>query len=263
MRAGSLIFICLFGLSACREMMPDLSPMRIVNLDVYEGEDDEEVVGFSSSIMNPGEGPFEVFSEENLRIGRGMDSTSTAYQVIYDDNGRVSRRVKVGDFVYHDEHNHWHVEAAAKYSVVEANDDGTGGRFGRNSGLIAEKVSFCMRDSVKMNPSVRNDRRYRRCSGQTQGINAGYNDFYNYSIPGQNFSSAMLRTGKVYYIINEVNPRRNFLETNFDNNLTWTSFVLREGRRGRTLEEIAHARCDGVSGGCGEYYQYDNLDLNE
>lgn len=240
--------------------LPDLAPMKILDLDIYYDEDENEVLGFASAIMNIGEGPLEVHSAQNLVRGQSTDSSSVATQYIYDKFGNLDSKVQIGVFVYHAHHNHWHLVNVEKYSVYEAADDGHGGVFGKNTGLGHQKVSFCLRDSAKVNPNFQTKRTYRKCTGKVQGISAGFTDLYDYYLDGQYFKSRSLRSGKVYYVVNEVNPGRSITEENYDNNLQWASFVLRRTRRGRVLEIKATSKCDFIEGGCGEYINVDNLE---
>lgn len=257
-RTSTLFLLVMVAIS--KPLLPDLAPMKILDIDTYEDEDDDEVIAFASAIMNIGKGALEVRSEENLVRGGNPGSTSVATQVIYDDKGNIDSRNQIGVFVWHPEHNHWHLIDVERYSVYEAADDGHGGKFGASSNIGHSKVSFCLRDSAKVNPRFTTMRKYRRCTGRVQGISAGFTDLYDWYIDGQYFKSRALKTGKIYYLINEANPSRTITEENYDNNLQWASFVLKGRRRVRRLEVIAYSKCDFIKGGCGEYINVDNLE---
>ena len=78
---------------------------------------------------------------------------------------------------FHPSHNHWHVDASARYWLTKPGD----------TEMIARhrKVSFCLRDTIRL-PDRTRHAFYGACSRDArQGITPGWGDVYQWFLPGQ------------------------------------------------------------------------------
>lgn len=219
-----MYFVAVFCSSGI-PLLPNLTPARTRNIQLDYISDVENLL-FTTSIANIGVGPFDVYSVENPQSTPSSISTpsSKATQLIYDASGAVVETNFIGDFVYHPSHHHWHLENVARYSIYPALDNGNGGRYNSDSNVgISKKVTFCMEDSVKINPSVTAAPVYTVCGAHNQGISPGYLDVYAYFIPDQSIETQNFPDG-IYYIVTEVNPDGWYKESNYTDNINWSSF---------------------------------------
>ena len=144
---------------------------------------------FESALGNTGRGPLETRPDDREECVRGQRHAS---QVIYrdvDGSGRYKRSVdtrkwirSAGCMVFHPRHNHWHFDAASRYSLVPANDQTSVSRH--------RKTSFCLRDSrrvpVPWGAAKRYGAYYGSCDqNNPQGIMIGWADVYQSFLPGQ------------------------------------------------------------------------------
>jgi hypothetical protein len=175
---------------AASPLYPDLRtlPARNVQFDTatIEGAS-HQVLRFTSTIWNAGRGPLE------LR-GESQSDRTYVYQRIYDEAGGFTEHA-VGEFAYHEAHNHWHFENFAEYQLwTRAEYDAweTSGRLEgqarwRGSKTTGQGESYCVRDSriVQMLPGSPEARGYRRCGLGLQGVSVGWGDSYPYYLPEQ------------------------------------------------------------------------------
>src|SRR5206468_7478605 len=105
----------------------------------YDPATGRKLLRFSTTIANLGEGPLEVIPTNNAATGM-----TDAYQRLYghDDQGNwfVANTSYVGTFIFHPEHEHWHMEDFARYELHDVAPDGS---VGGTVLASSEKVSFC------------------------------------------------------------------------------------------------------------------------
>jgi hypothetical protein len=144
------------------------------------------VLRFGNTAWNAGAGPLELRAEP-LDI-----DTATAYQRILDANGElVSERV-IGEFIFHPEHNHYHLEDFALYQLWTRAAYDTWVASGGTSGTpiaVSSKVTFCLEDGLRLVPTLPGSPAgpaYTICS-QTglSGISVGWGDWYPANLYGQ------------------------------------------------------------------------------
>jgi len=122
-------------------------------------------------------------------------------------------------------------------------DDGTGGRWGPVLGNSV-KETFCLIDYVPADGTKPESRAYFSCFGD-QGISVGWIDQYHHSTPLQDIDITGAPTG-VYYLVSKANPVEIFLESDYANNVAWTSFrLLRESSGNAKIAVISHSPCTG------------------
>jgi Lysyl oxidase len=158
--------------------------------------------------------------------GDGDDNDVLVKQRVFNDvdgNGAFSRSidtsslsVDVGCRYYHPEHDHYHVEAFARYSLQNV----TTGAIARSGG----KISFCVADTNTFNLSLpgapasgfySDDDCDARLS--TQGISVGWSDHYGWKLSGQEIDVTGMPSGQ-YCLIAETDPEDRLDETNEANN---------------------------------------------
>ena len=200
-----------------------------------------EVLRFSNAFANIGQGPWRMSPVFPL-VGGG---TQDAIQQILDSSGRVVCEKVVSQFVFHPEHNHWHINNVALFEVRAASPDGplVGSRF---------KVTFCLIDWYRLDDnSPTAERTYFDCNGAYQGISPGWADQYHQSTEGQQLDITSAPPG-VYYLLSTVNFLGNFLEKDTSNNRAWVSFELTRDSSGNAkISIIGHSPCE-TPGLCGE-----------
>jgi hypothetical protein len=175
------------------------------------------------------------------------------FQEILNASGAVVSEAPVSEFVFHPEHNHWHITAVALYEIRAANDDGTGGNMGGVVGGQSLKTTFCLIDWIKPEGNSNTGARtYFDCRPDArQGLSVGWVDQYHHALEGQEVEIKSDMGVGIYYLLTKANPDGNFLETTLSNNSAWTSFRLSRDSSGKAkITEIAHSPCSG--GLCGE-----------
>jgi hypothetical protein len=139
---------------------------------------------FSSTLADVGAGPLEVVPRPGNRCPKGKRDVAQA--VYQDKNGdhrfeRATEHRRVfrqsGCMQFHPAHNHWHIDASARYWLTKPGVD-----------IVLAghaKVSFCLRDSRRM-PDRKRARVYGFCSrDKRQGISPGWGDVYEWFLEGQ------------------------------------------------------------------------------
>src|SRR5947207_4444535 len=144
------------------------------------------VLRFGNTAWNTGAGPLELRAEP-------LDTnTATAYQRILDANGQlVSERV-IGEFIFHPQHNHYHLEDFALYQLWTRAEYDAWVASGGTSGApmaVSSKVTFCLEDGLRLAPTLPGSPAapaYTICS-QTglSGISVGWGDWYPAYLYGQ------------------------------------------------------------------------------
>jgi len=162
-------------------LIPDLTilrePLEEYRVDRLSGG--RKLLRFSVAIFNQGDGPMEA---RGNRTSRRQPMAGT--QAIYRRDGTMESR-PIGQFIYHKLHDHWHVVDIADYRLLNALGSEVG---------ATKKVSYCLRDDDKIDPTLPNAsvyKRYKDCArGRTKlrlktGISVGWADVYDTSVPGQ------------------------------------------------------------------------------
>jgi hypothetical protein len=207
----------------------------------------EEFLRFSNGIANIGAGPFQIRPENDP-----VTLKTTGFQEVLNAAGAIVVNQPVSEFVFHPEHNHWHITAVALYEVRTALDNGTGGNMGGVVGGQSLKTTFCLIDWIKLEGNSNNNgRTYLECRPDArQGLSVGWVDQYHMALEGQEVKITGVAPG-TYYLRTTANPDGNFLETTTANNSAWTSFTLSRDSSGNAkITEISHSACSG--GLCGE-----------
>jgi len=210
-------------------LLPDVivRPLSEIRIQKAQGV---KLLRFASIIGNRGAGVVElkpdsaVSSASNDCDGDGdAVNDRRAFQRVFrdaDGDGVFTRGVDTvfdkrfaGCSVFHADHNHWHFEEFARYRLVKP----ATGRIVSSS----EKVSFCVRDSIRFDPSLPGSPgsvHYGDCDqGSVTGLSIGWADYYGSSLPGQGLDVRGLADGR-YCLRNEADPRDRLDESDEGNN---------------------------------------------
>jgi hypothetical protein len=164
---------------------------------------------FAASSWNSGTGPLELFAGEVVRRKQNV------YQRIYSSDGS-SRQQLAGAFVWHQLHNHFHLEDYALYKLQPV---------GTKSSRTSAKTSFCVMDTSEVDlrlPGAPQVATYANCGNMVQGMSVGWSDTYGAHLPGQSISLSKLKDGD-YRLFVVADPKNHLSESDDSDN---TSCVL-------------------------------------
>jgi hypothetical protein len=223
--------------------LPDLRTVVPQHLNLVN-QRKREILRFSNSIANIGTGPLELEP-----LGQDRNSLEDAFQNVYagatSASALVCRRSLADAFLFHPEHNHWHLKDVALFGVhpAAAGDNGIGGQWGSPLGALS-KESFCLIDFVPINGSKPGSRTYFDCF-DIQGISVNWVDQYHHSTEGQAVDITGAPAG-IYYLVSTANAAGLFLEGDVTNNTAWISFRLSRDSNGNAkISVIANSPCAG------------------
>jgi len=187
------------------ELRPNLVPFPASELSIVT---DVATGGpklvFAATSWNNGTGPLE------LRGGEVVTSSGrqNVYQrVYYSDGGSYDRLV--GAFEYHPEHQHFHLEGYALYTLTPVSAPGASQR-------QSAKTSFCIMDTTKVNtllPGAPQQAVYVTCNSVIQGMSVGWGDRYGPALAGQSIDLTGNPSGD-YDLTIEVDPQQRLIESN-------------------------------------------------
>jgi hypothetical protein len=221
-------------------LLPDVIMRPITELRIRKSPGVKEL-RFASIIGNGGAGVVELkpdtpkSSAQNDCDGDGDPlNDRKAFQRIFGDvdgDGVFTRGVDevidqtyAGCSVFHVAHDHWHFEEFARYRLSKPKT----GRVVAGS----EKVSFCVRDSLRFDrtlPGSPGSIHYGNCTQDSiTGLSIGWADYYGSSLSGQELDIRKLPNGR-YCLRNEADPTDRLDESDEGNN--GVSTLLRIKRR--------------------------------
>jgi phosphohistidine phosphatase SixA len=158
-------------------LLPDLQtlPPSDLRMQVNTATGQKQL-RFTNSIQNSGPGALELLGVFNATTGR-----TTVTQHIFTSNGSFEELV-AGEFIFHQGHDHWHLENFARYEIRSLTPDGNFG----SVEAYSDKISYCLRDDSRAeNLNVSTRPAYTDCKREVQGITAGWVDIYRYHLQGQ------------------------------------------------------------------------------
>ena len=243
-------------------LLPDLRTVVPTHLQLVN-EHQRETLRFSNGIANTGAGPWALRPEPSIEFARANSlSEVSAVQEIRDSGayyrcGEQPKQVTdcynvvsesvAGTFLFHPEHNHWHIDHVALFEVRRGSP--TGPVVGGNS----IKTTFCLIDWYKLEDnSPTTERVFFDCYSSFQGISSGWVDQYHQSTDGQQLDLTGVPNGDDYYLVSTANHAKIFREADPMNNAAWVRFSLTSDSKGnRKLTVTDHSPCDSP-GLCGE-----------
>jgi phosphohistidine phosphatase SixA len=171
---------------------------------------EKRMLRFTNSIQNNGPGPAEIWGYSDP-----TSEKTIVVQSVHTVDGSPEKNVVVGEFVFHPEHNHWHVEGFARYELWSLD------AAGELDAVVAisDKVSYCLRDDARSELSdAARQQTYMICDQKRQGISAGWIDVYEYYLPGQDLDITDVPDG-FYALRSIVDPGNQFREMSRSNNV--------------------------------------------
>jgi hypothetical protein len=191
--------------------IPDLTTekLRAFWIDNSSGK---KLLRFGNGILNAGGGPFQVRPVTAGGITKGIQQILNTYST-GSAGAQVVFECESSAYAYHPEHDHWHMDAVARYRLYSAT---TGLPYAARD---AEKVSFCLIDYFRVYPNAP-VRRFNACNNGVQGISVGWSDYYSSTLPDQYLDVTGLPNGR-YWVYSKTNANGSFLEKSKTNNVMW------------------------------------------
>jgi len=212
-----------------KPLLPDMTPLVASDVHVERGNG-WRWLRFETGLANIGRGPLEVRPNDRRRCrGAQRHATQIAYHDV--DGSEFFRRSKdtetsrrsAGCMVFHPDHDHWHLEAASRYTLRRPD--------GKNVIVASKKMSFCLRDSERVPEqygTFRHGLFYGACSRNSpQGISAGWVDVYQSFLPGQALRLPRRLDNGRYCLQLRVDPQDQLRESDETNNTSVRAFRLR------------------------------------
>jgi hypothetical protein len=202
-------------------VLPDLITLPPTDLRIRtNAANGHKLLRFTNSIVNAGPGKMELWGDTNPSSGK-----MTVIQYLYDTEDTPEKRV-VGEFLFHPEHDHWHLGDFALYEIWSVGLDGELD----SVAAVSNKISYCLRDDERWDlPDAPVYQTYISCDHERQGISVGWIDIYRYHLPGQSIDITFLFDG-IYALRSTVNPENRLWETDRENNTT-ILYIEIEGNR--------------------------------
>ena len=230
-------------------LLPDVILRSITEIRI-EKRVGVKLLRFASIIGNSGAGVVELKPDSPSRSaandcdgdGDPLDDRQAFQRIFRDANGdgvftrgvdTVFDKQLAGCSLFHVEHNHWHFEEFARYRLVKP-------KTGRVM-AASEKVSFCVRDSIRFDatvPGSPGSLHYGECTQDSvTGLSIGWADYYGSTLPGQELDIRGLPDGR-YCLRNEADPGGRLAESDEGNNGRSTSVRI----TGREVTDL-HVTC--------------------
>lgn len=197
------------------ELRPNLRPFAAYSAALVQNSSGGTMLIFSTTSWNSGLGPLE------LRAGDTSSQGQNVYQRVYLSDGTYQDHL-AGTFEWHPEHNHFHFEDYALYTLQPAGASG-------GSDRIGSKTTFCVMDTGKVDgslPAAPALPVYVACDPDIQGMSVGWGDTYIRSLPGQGIDVTGLPEGD-YRLSIEIDPKSRILETDDGDNGSCTLLHLK------------------------------------
>ena len=215
------------------ELTPNLQPLPASDLSLVGGT----TLLFSTTSWNNGAGPLELRAGEIDTVGNRQN----VYQRVYLSDGGFYDRL-AGTFVWHPEHNHFHFEDYALYTLQPFNAPG-------GSQRTSSKTTFCVMDTTKINgslPGAPGSAVYTTCGNTIQGMSVGWGDTYGYFLFGQSIDFTGNPSGD-YKLIIEIDPKKRIIESSEEDNISCV--LLRINVANSSVTILNSAGCDAPAGG--------------
>ena len=195
-----------------QELLPDLAPLPPQDL-VIEESNGNVYLRFSTIYYNQGRGVLELQADTKTK-GIRADVERDVFQVIYHEDGSTREKL-AGNFLWHQEHLHYHFADFAIYDLEAVEVDGPVPDL---SGVMM-KSTFCIRDVSRIDLELENrtDAKYQICGKEKQGISVGWGDTYFYTYPDQALNVTDLPSGK-YKLSFIINPSDRLEQLTKQNN---------------------------------------------
>jgi len=206
-------------------LLPDLEALPADNLSfdvVRLNGGRHNVLRFGTTIWNAGQGRMEL---------RSPKKSQQVYQYVYDApaGGSLVQQLFVGnDIAFSKDHNHFHVEDFAQYTLLQQSATGQFSAVSKGT-----KTSFCIEDMSRLTGTYAGE--YAQCGISVQGLTVGWADTYVASLPEQWVDLGPVRGGGPpladgeYALQIQANPAGHLSEERSDNNSSLRYFSVTAG----------------------------------
>lgn len=221
-------------------LLPNMRSLGAGDLQIQVvGE--RRLLRFSASLANLGPGPLLLRPTRGVACPAGQHPANQLLHRDRNTDGRyqserdtVVRRRHAGCMLAHPDHDHWHFDAMAAYSLR---------RPGTTEPLVArDKVSFCLRDNVRVRnqPVVVRREHFGECSRhRRQGISPGWVDIYTADLSGQTLRLPAGPRRQTLCLDLEADPDDLLLETDETDNASSVGIRI----RARSVRRVPPATC--------------------
>lgn len=194
------------GFAQVYDLLPNLTPRPASEISIAQDANGHILLRFAAVNTNMGLGPLE------LRAGGVTTSGQEVYQRVYRSDGS-SYDTLAGTMTYHPQHNHFHFNNFALYTLTREGD-------AAGSGQTSQKTSFCVEDTTAIDltlPGAAPRAVYTTCNPDVQGLSVGWGDRYGPALDGQSFDITSDPAGD-YDLTIASDPTDLLLETNDTDN---------------------------------------------
>jgi Lysyl oxidase len=217
-------------------LLPDLVVRRITSVHIGPGAAARSL-RFDTRAGNRGPGSLELFPDVpdsgDCDGDTDPDNDRVATQRVFEDtngDGEFTRGIDdvasetvIGCFIFHPQHNHWHLEDFANYEL----------RRPRSGAVVssAEKVSFCLTDTGPFGafPGTPPSHFYGACDvDATMGLSVGWYDLYGSPLAGQELPIKGVADAR-YCLAMMSDPANHITESDETNNTRTTLVRIRRG----------------------------------
>lgn len=210
--ASSCVAACCLALATPvlgQELLPNLRAYPASNLTVStNAETGNPELRFSATSWNSGAGPLELLPG----VGDVVTKSQDVFQRVYQSGGGY-QDYPAGTFIYHPDHQHFHFQEYALYTLAPLNAPGASRR-------ESYKTSFCVMDTTKVDtrlPGAAKKPVYFACDRSVQGMSVGWGDTYGAHLPGQEIDLTGNPDG-IYELSTSFDPFDRIHETNDNDN---------------------------------------------
>jgi hypothetical protein len=205
----AVVFNARVGFAQAVELLPNLVPRPAQEISIAQDQTNGHILlRFAAVNTNIGLGRLE------LRAGSVTSSGQQVFQRIYRSDGSFHDEL-AGTMTYHPEHNHFHFNNFAVYTLTAVGNS-TG------SGVTSEKTSFCVEDTnpIDLNlPGAPQQAVFTTCNPDVQGLSVGWGDRYGPTLAGQSFDITGDPEGD-YDLTIESDPSNQLIETSGSDNVS-------------------------------------------
>ena len=215
------------------ELVPDLVPLPPQDIKIKTREDGAIMLLFSTTYYNQGRGSLELRADPKTK-GIRADIDRDILQRIYRKDEKEKYREKVvGNFLWHQEHQHYHYSDFVTYDLEAVDAPGAPDLSGMRT-----KSTFCLRDVSRVDMELdyrAEEANFRVCYKEIQGVSVGWGDTYFYDYPDQGLNISDLTSG-TYRLSFHVNPEERLDEISLQNNKS--SALLKINMEEKTVEVL-------------------------
>ncbi len=193
------------------ELLPDLRAFPASDLSITSRGKSQRL-RFTTMSGNYGPGPLVLRGGEIVSGKSKQRVYQRVYkQPCYDPNDTNYTESLVGEFVYHPQHRHFHLENYARYELIPDSGQASLRR-------TSTKTSFCIQNTLQIPGFTDGDPNkggyFLACNGTLQGMSRGWADKYGASLAGQEIDITGIPAGD-YRLVISVNPEQRVHEADF------------------------------------------------